>query len=68
MIHEEVAAAIRADILEMFGSIKTTLIQTFYKRYASITEAAAATATITAVATARPQGAEWLLFREFSNT
>ena len=29
MIHEEVAAAIRAEIPEMFGSIKTTLLIIF---------------------------------------
>ena len=51
MIHEEVAATIRTEILEMFGSIKTTLIQTFYERYASITEADAAATTIAVVAT-----------------
>ena len=67
MIHEEVAAAIRAEIPEMFGSIKTTLMQTFDERYAALTEAAAAAATA-AVATARPQGGDSLLFREFSNT
>ena len=55
MIHEEVAAAIRAEIPEMFGSIKTTLMETFDERYAALTEAAAAAAT-TAVAAARPQG------------
>ena len=33
LIHEEVAAAIRAEIPEMFGSIKTTLIETFNERY-----------------------------------
>ena len=32
MIHDEVAAAIRAEIPEMFGSIKTTLIETFDER------------------------------------
>ena len=67
MIHEEVVAAIRAEILEMFGSIKTTLIETFDKRYAAVTEAASATTTAAVVA-ARPQGGDSLLFREFSNT
>ena len=67
MIHEEVAAAIRAEIPEMFGSIKTTLMETFDERYAALTEAATAAATA-AVAAARPQGGDLLLFREFSNT
>ena len=51
MIHEEVAAEIRAEIPEMFGSIKTTLIETFDEIYAAVTEAAAAVTT-TAVAVA----------------
>ena len=67
MIHDEVVAVIRAEILDMFGSIKSTLIETFDERYAAVTEAAAAAATAT-VATARPQGGDSLLFREFSNT
>lgn len=67
MIHEEVAAAIRAEIPEMFGSIKTTLIETFDERYTEVTEAATVVATA-AVAAARPQGGDSLLFQEFSNT
>ena len=67
MIHDEVAAEFRAEIPEMFGSIKTTLLETFDVRYAAVTEAAAAAAT-TAVAAARPQGGDSLLFWEFSNT
>ena len=67
IIHEEVAAAIRAEIPEMFGSIKTTLIETFDERYAALSEAAVAAATA-AIAAARPQGGDALLFREFSNT
>ena len=47
MIHDEVVVAIRAEIPEMFGSIKTTLIETFDEKYATVTEAAA-------VAAARP--------------
>ena len=67
IIHEEVAAVIRAEIPEMFGSIKTTLIETFDERYAALSEAAVAAATAI-VAAARPQGGDSLLFREFSNT
>ena len=67
MIHDEVAAAIRAEIPEMFGFIKTTLIETFNERYATVTEAAVVAATA-AVAAARPQGGNSLLYREFSNT
>ena len=61
------AAAIRVEIPEMFGSIKTTMIEIFDDRYAAVTEAAAAVGTAT-VAAARPQGGNSLLFREFSNT
>ena len=53
MIHNEVATAIRAEISEMFGSIKTTLIETFDERYATVIEAIAAAATAP-VAAARP--------------
>ena len=67
IIHEEVATTIREDIPEMFGSIKTTLIETFDERYVAVTEAPAAVATTT-LATARPQRGDLLLFREFSNT
>ena len=44
LIHEEVAATIRAEIPKMFGSIKTTLIETFDEHNAVVTEAAAAAA------------------------
>ena len=55
MIHEEVDVAIRAEITEMFGSINTTLIETFDERYATLTDAAFAAATVV-VAAARLQG------------
>ena len=67
MIHDEVAAALREAIPEMFGSIKTTLIETFDERYAAITEDPTATSTA-AVTVARPQGGKSLLFWEFNNT
>ena len=43
------------------------MIETFDERYAAVTKAVAAAATA-AVAAARPQGGDSLLFREFSNT
>ena len=46
----------------MFGSIKTRLIETFDELYAALTKAAAA------VAAARPQVGDLLLYQEFSNT
>ena len=51
IIQEEVAAAIRAEIPEMFGSIKTTLIETFDEKYAALSEAAVAAATAAIAAT-----------------
>ena len=67
IIHDEVVAAIRDAIPEMFRSIKTTLIKTFDEQYAAVTEAVAAAATPVVAAT-RPRGGDSLLFREFSNT
>ena len=67
LIHEEVAAVIRDEIPEMFGDIKTMLIETFDERYAALTEAVAAAVTAV-VAAARPQGDDSLLFWEFSST
>ena len=60
-------ATIRAEIPEMFGSIKTMLIETFDEHYAALSEAAVAAATAT-IAAVRPQGGDALLFREFSDT
>lgn len=53
IIQEEVAAAIREEIPEMFGSIKTTLIETFDEKYAALSEAVVAAATA-AIAATRP--------------
>ena len=51
----------------MFGSIKTTLIETFDERYDALTEAVAAAATMAIVA-ARLQVGDLLMYREFGNT
>ena len=66
MIHEEAVAAIQTEIPEMFGSIKNTLIETFDERFTAVTEDVVTVAT-TAVAVARPQGGDSLLFQEFNN-
>ena len=42
MIHDEVAAAKREAIPDMFGSIKTNLSEMFDERYDAVPEAAAA--------------------------
>ena len=67
IIHEVVAATIREAIPEMFRSIKTMLIEIFDERYIVVTEATAAAATV-ALAAARPQVGDSMLFRQFSNT
>ena len=67
MIHNEVAVAIRDEIPKMFGSIKTTLIETFDERYVALSDVAVAAATA-AVAAARPHGGDVLLYLECSNT
>ena len=41
----EVARTIREAIPELFGSIKTTLIETFDERYVAVTEATVVAAT-----------------------
>ena len=51
MIHDKVATTIREAIPEMFGSIKTTLIETFDERYAAVTKAPAAAVTAVVAAT-----------------
>ena len=44
-MHDEIAAALRAQLPEMFGSIKTVMVEYFEERYAALAETAAATAT-----------------------
>lgn len=38
ILHDEVAAAFRAKLPEMFGSIKTTMVEYFDDRYAALAE------------------------------
>ena len=51
ILHDEVAALFRAQLPEMFGSIKTAMVEYFDEYYATIAETAVAAAT-TAVTTA----------------
>ena len=60
IIADEVAVSIREAMPKMFGSIKTTLIETFDERYVVVAN--------TDVAAARPHGGDLLLLREFNNT
>ena len=54
-------------VLEVFGSINTTLIEMFDECYANITVAVAA-AAIEAIVTTRLQEGGSMQYREFSNT
>ena len=67
IIHKEVAATNQEATPKMFGSIKTTLIETFDEHYDAVIEVAVAASTAV-VAAARPQGGDSLLFWEDSNT
>ena len=45
IMHDEITAAFRAQLPEMFGSIKTVMVEYFDERYAALAETAAAAAT-----------------------
>ena len=55
LFHDEVVASIRAKIPDMFGCIKTNLIETSDERYATLIDVVVAAATANVAAT-RPQG------------
>ena len=44
ILHDEVAAMFQAELSELFGSIKTAMVEYFDERYAALTETAAAAA------------------------
>ena len=44
ILHDEVAAMFRAELLELFGSIKTAMVEYFDERYVALAETAAAAA------------------------
>ena len=50
MIHTEVVSIVRGQIPELFGSIKTAMMEFFDDRYAAYSETTAVTATTTIVA------------------
>lgn len=66
MITTQVTMAVRKDILEVFGSIKTMIIEKFYKRYATVTEAVAVVATTNVVTTGIQRRGSFQ-YRDFSN-
>ena len=69
IMHDEIAAAFRAQLPEMFGSIKTVMVEFFDERYVALAEIAAAATTL-AVTTAAVGGGAGRAFqyRDFDNT
>lgn len=57
IIVADMAPAVREAILEVFGSIKTMMIELFYECYTVVTKAAS-TSAITTVAITRPHGGD----------
>ena len=67
ILHDEVAALFRAELPELFGSIKTAMVEYFDERYAALVETAAAAATA-AVAAAGGGVGRGFQYRDFDNT
>ena len=67
ILHDEVTAMFRAELPELFGSIKTAMVEYFDERYAALAETAAAAAT-TAVAAAGGGAGRGFQYRDFDNT
>ena len=58
---------VRSQILELFGSIKTAMMESFDDRYATLAEMAATIAT-SAVVVAGGGAGRGFLYRDFDNT
>ena len=67
ILQDRVAAMFRAHILEMFGSINTTMMEYFDEQYAALTEAAS-TAAIAAVFATGLGAGRVVQYRDFDNT
>ena len=67
ILRDEVAALLRAELPELFGSIKTAMIEYFDERYAALAETAAAAVTA-AVATAKRGASRGFQYRDFYYT
>ena len=67
ILRDGVAALFRAELPELFGSIKTAMIEYFDERYAALAETAAAAATA-AVAAARGGAGRGFQYRDIDNT
>ena len=66
IMHDEVAAMFWAQLPEMFRSIKTAMVEYFDARYAALTEAAAAAATMV-VSAAGLGASRGFQYRDFDN-
>ena len=67
ILHDEVATLFQAQLSEMFGSIKSAMVEYFDERYVAIAETAIATTTTTV--RAAEGGASWAFrYRDFDNT
>lgn len=67
MISTQVSIAFREKIPNLFGPIKTMLIDMFNKRYANVINVAATTTTV-AVAPVGPHGRGATQYQDFANT
>ena len=68
-MHDEIAVAFRAQLPEMFGSIKTVMVEYFDERYAALTETAAVASTSAVTAAGVGGGADRAFqYRDFDNT
>ena len=69
ILHDEVAAALWAQLPEMFGSIKTAMVEYFDEQYAVLAETAATAAASAVTATGGGGGAtRGFQYRDFDNT
>ena len=67
ILHDEVATLFRAQLSEMFGSIKTAMDEYFDEHYATLAETGAATASAVVMAAGRGAGRAFQ-YRDFDNT
>lgn len=66
MIHDEVVSIVQGQILELFGSIKTSMMEFFDDRYASLSETVATVGTTTVVVVEIGLGSAFQ-YRDFDN-
>ena len=67
ILHDEVVAMFQAELSEMFGSIKTAMVEYFDERYIVLVETTAAAAAAAVAATCGGAG-RGFQYRDFDNT